>query len=74
MASNELINLKDDFLIIVKYVHERKCYSILRTQLNTNFIYDNYLRIKRQDMDLSVKNVTNNQYENMFMDLFLENN
>ena len=25
-------------------------------------------------MDLSVKNVTNNSYENLFIDLFMENN
>ena len=25
-------------------------------------------------MDLSVKNFTNNSYENLFMDLFMENN
>ena len=48
--------LKDDFLIIVKYVYEKKGYSILRAQLNTNFIYDPYFRVQRNDMDLSVNN------------------
>jgi hypothetical protein len=52
--------LKDDFLIIIKYVYNKKCYSILRLQLNTNFIYDNYLRVHRQDMDLSIKNTNYN--------------
>jgi hypothetical protein len=54
-------------------VYEKRGYSILRAQLNTNFIYDPYFRVQRNDMDLSVNNAYP-QNETVFMDLLLEAN
>lgn len=65
--------LKDDFVLIIKYVHDKKGFSILRVQLNTNFIYDQYCRVQRNDMDLSVNNA-HSKNDTIFMDLLLESN
>lgn len=63
--------LKDDFVLIIKYVHEKKGYSVLRAQLNTNFIYDQYCRVQRNDMDLSANNANSKTNNTIFMDLLL---
>lgn len=59
--------------MIIKYVHDKKGYSILRAQLNTNFIYDQYCRVQRNDMDLSVNNA-HSKNDTIFMDLLLQSN
>ena len=45
--------LGDEFLVIVKYIHEGKIYNILRVQLNTNFIYQGFTRVHGQNIDTS---------------------
>lgn len=45
--------LSDDFLIILKYSKDKTVYNILRSQLNTNFIFDVVTRVTELDMDLS---------------------
>lgn len=68
-----MVLLKDDFVVIIKYVYDKKGYSILRAQLNTNFIYDQYFRVQRSDMDLSINNA-HTQNQTIFMDLMLQAN
>lgn len=46
--------ISDEFLLVIKYSWNKKIYSILRIQLNTNFIFQLFARIQQQDIDLSV--------------------
>lgn len=40
--------LSDDFLVIIKYAYQGKAYSMLRIQLNTNFIFEKFVRAHQQ--------------------------
>lgn len=39
--------------MIVKYISGGRAYNMMRIQLNTNFIYDNFTRVQQQDIDTS---------------------
>jgi len=39
---------------MVKYSWEKKIYNIFRIQLNTNFIFQQFVRVHQQDIDVSV--------------------
>jgi hypothetical protein len=43
----------DEFLVIVKYLHKKLLYNVLRIQLNTNFIFNNFARVHQHDVDIS---------------------
>lgn len=47
------VAVSDEFLVIVKYVWAKKVFSIMRIQLNSNFIFQQFARAHQQDVDLS---------------------
>lgn len=49
--------LSDDCLFSFKYVYREKAYPVARIQINTNFVFNNFLRVQMQEMDIA-KNAT----------------
>lgn len=49
---NEKIILSDDCLFRFKYVYDKKIYPILRINLNTNFIFNNFIRVQMNEIDI----------------------
>jgi len=47
------VTVGDDFLVIVKYAWGNKVFNVLRIQLNSNFVFQNFARVHQQDIDLS---------------------
>lgn len=67
------IILGDDFLVIIKYIFEGKVYSMMRIQLNTNFVFEKFFRAHQQYIDLSSYCQTKNN-GSMFIDFMFEEN
>lgn len=44
--------LQDDCLISLKYISNKKLYPVIRIQINTNFIFNNFLRLQMQEIDI----------------------
>lgn len=44
----ENVVLSDDCLFRVKYVYQGKVYPVFRVQMNTNFIFNNFMRVQMQ--------------------------
>ena len=70
---NRTLILGDDFLVLIKYVFEGKIYSMMRIQLNTNFIFDKFVRAHQQFIDLSCFCLVDKK-ANMFIDFIFEEN
>lgn len=45
--------LSDDCLLSCKYIYKNKIYPVLRIQINTNFIFNNFVRIQKQEIDIA---------------------
>lgn len=69
--SKRTIILGDDFLVLIKYIYEGKIYSMMRIQLNTNFIFDKFSRAHQQIIDLSSFCLVDTK-ANMFIDFLFE--
>ncbi len=53
--------LYDDFLVRFKYVYKRKVYPVIRIQVNTNFVYNAFMRVQMQEIDISKHANVNSQ-------------
>jgi len=51
-----MVELEDDCLFSFKYIYGGKAYPVARIQINTNFVFNNFVRVQKQEMDLC-KNV-----------------
>lgn len=51
------IYLADDCLFSFKYVYREKIYPVMRIQLNTNFIFNCFVRVPQHEIDFC-KNLT----------------
>lgn len=51
--SHRTIILGDDFVVIIKYALRGTVYSMMRIQLNTNFVFEKFFRAHQQYIDLS---------------------
>jgi hypothetical protein len=71
--SHKTIILGDDFLVMIKYIYEGRSYSMMRIQLNTNFILDKFVRAHQQSIDLSSYCLVDKKGP-MFIDFIFEGN
>jgi hypothetical protein len=62
--------VKDDFLLWMKHEHTKTIrYSCFRVLLNTNFITEPYVRLRKSDLDIT-KNIE--VADNFFVDVYFE--
>ena len=66
--SKSKLVISDDCLISLKYLYANKLYPVLRFQMNTNFIFNNFIRFQMQEIDI----VSSATSKYVFMDMIVK--